>query len=201
MDEVQIDKSGGVCRLTLAAPKRRNALNTQMAGALRDCLAEIAATKACKVLILEGEGPHFYAGMDLKLLSDANAESDRATFPLLWNETHCTLIGLEIPILVALEGAAVNAGAALALSDDLIVASRSSFTQTGEVQQNMPVPRNAGWIGLKHGEATALRFVHLADPPRAFTPRKVSSCRVSTGAQRLEPGKKGYDLVQTHQHR
>ena len=90
MDKVQINKSGGVCRLPHAAPKRRNALNTKMPPRRRVARMEPAE-----------------------------------------------------------------------------------------------------WFGP----------AETVDPPRAFTPRKVLSCRVSTDAQRLKPGKKGYYLVHTRQHR
>jgi enoyl-CoA hydratase/carnithine racemase len=182
MDKVQINKSGGVCRLTHAAPKRRNALNTKMTRALRYCLAEIAAMKACKVRCREGVEPYFCTGIDLEFLPDANAESDRTRADeLLARGVICKT---------------VHNGQANAATREL-AEGLEGFPGDGLVSTKMAPRRSvarmepAEWFGP----------AETVDPLRALTPRKVSSCRVSTDAQRLKPGKKGYYHVHTRQHR
>ena len=80
-----------------------------------------------------------------------------------WFDVHMFLLDSPKVLITALQGGAINGGAALALAGDLMIAGRSAFVQTGETQFGMPIPRNVSWLVLRHGEATAMRFVLMAD--------------------------------------
>jgi enoyl-CoA hydratase/carnithine racemase len=163
MSEVIVTRRGNWAEIGLNRPARRNAVTDVTAAALRDALKSFQPDESIKSLVLYGEGPSFCSGMDLKALGPEGPEEARQRFPALWTEIHELLLDMPMPLIVALEGAAMNAGAALALSGDLLIAARSGFIQTGEPQMGMPVTRNAAWLVLRHGEATAMRFVLMAD--------------------------------------
>lgn len=163
MSEVIVTRHDNWAEIGLNRPARRNAVTDVTAAELRDALVKFKADAGIKSLVIYGEGPSFCSGMDLKALGPEGTEEARQRFPGLWTAIHETLLEMPMPLVIALEGAAMNAGAALALSGDLLIAARSAFIQTGEPQMGMPVTRNAAWLVLRHGEATAMRFVLMAD--------------------------------------
>ncbi|MBE7246158.1 MAG: enoyl-CoA hydratase/isomerase family protein, partial [Actinomycetospora chiangmaiensis] len=58
--------AGGVATLTLNRPQARNALSMALMAALQDALDAIRDDPAVRVVILQGAGPAFCAGHDLK---------------------------------------------------------------------------------------------------------------------------------------
>ena len=66
---------GGVVRLTLNRPDKRNALSQALLAQLGAALAEVAADPAARVVVLAGRGPAFCAGHDLaELVGRSEAE-------------------------------------------------------------------------------------------------------------------------------
>ena len=55
-----------VAVLTLTRPQAANAFNKEMIEGISKCLDEVKHHKACRALIIKGEGKHFSAGADLK---------------------------------------------------------------------------------------------------------------------------------------
>jgi len=163
MSDIIVTRHEHWAEIGLNRPTRRNAVTDVTAAEILDALKKFKGDDGVKSLLLYGEGPSFCSGMDLKALGPDGPEVARQRFPALWTAIHETLLEMPMPMIVALEGAAMNAGAALALSGDLLIAAKSGFIQTGEPQMGMPVTRNAAWLVLRHGEATAMRFVLMAD--------------------------------------
>ena len=75
----------GVKRLTMADPRRRNALSEAMMAALATALDAAASDPAVRVVVLAATGPVFCAGHDLKEMTAARQEPDagRARFAQL----------------------------------------------------------------------------------------------------------------------
>ncbi|MFM9968305.1 MAG: enoyl-CoA hydratase/isomerase family protein [Burkholderiales bacterium] len=163
MSDVIVTRHDTWAEIGLNRPARRNAITDVTAAELRDALVNFKGDTGINSLVIYGEGPSFCSGMDLKALGPDGPEEARQRFPVLWTAIHETLLEMPMPLIIALEGAAMNAGAALALSGDLLIAAKSSFIQVGEPQMGMPATRNAAWLVLRHGEATAMRFVLMAD--------------------------------------
>ncbi len=163
MSDIIVTRHEHWAEIGLNRPARRNAVTDVTAAEILDALKKFKDDDGIKSLLLYGEGPSFCSGMDLKALGPDGPEEARQRFPGLWTAIHETLMEMPMPMIVALEGAAMNAGAALSLSGDLLIAAKSGFIQTGEPQMGMPVTRNAAWLVLRHGEATAMRFVLMAD--------------------------------------
>jgi enoyl-CoA hydratase len=59
------EEGGSVARITLARPERRNAQDYQMLHEIDRAFALAAQDEAVRVVILDGEGPHFSSGHDL----------------------------------------------------------------------------------------------------------------------------------------
>ncbi|MGA0024472.1 MAG: enoyl-CoA hydratase/isomerase family protein [Burkholderiales bacterium] len=71
-DELLRKHDGHVTRLTLNRPQKANALSAALVEALIDAV-EYAATDGTRLLILDGNSPHFCAGFDF---SDLQSQSD-----------------------------------------------------------------------------------------------------------------------------
>lgn len=110
----------GVARIALNRPEKRNALNPELRGALIEAVGAALAESSVRALVLSGEGEHFCAGGDIESLAGLDAEAARARM-----QNNHRLVRLlaqaEKPVVAAVEGYAVGAGAGLALLADTIV--------------------------------------------------------------------------------
>ncbi|MCX5993352.1 MAG: enoyl-CoA hydratase/isomerase family protein, partial [Chloroflexi bacterium] len=55
----------GILHVKLNRPEKRNALNWQIIGEIKQCFADVATQTAVEVVLLSGEGKCFSAGTDL----------------------------------------------------------------------------------------------------------------------------------------
>jgi enoyl-CoA hydratase/carnithine racemase len=135
---VQRETVDGIVVLTLANPRRRNALSRDMLAALKGALAQIADQAAgdspsVRAVVLRAEGPVFSAGHDLRELTTGGEDEHRALFALC-TEVMESIRLLPVPVLAEVHALATAAGCQLAASCDLIVASESASFATPGVQ-------------------------------------------------------------------
>ena len=157
---VVVKRSGAVVEVVLNRPDRRNALSASSISALSDAFAGLAGSDAGAVL-LRGEQGFFCSGLDLGEVDPSGSVVEA------WTEVHCALDQVGLPLIACLEGGAINAGAALALACDLMVAGENSYLQVMEAAMGVTPPVNAAWL--------ALRF------PAAVGRQLALSCRRFTG--------------------
>jgi enoyl-CoA hydratase/carnithine racemase len=124
MTEVLYDVSGGVARLTIDRPERRNALSWSVVSELRAGVAACRADAEARVLVVTGAGDRaFCAGADLAGMAAGAGYLDlhdgrgelAALFHDLWQ--------LGKPTIARVRGYALAAGMGLALACDLVVAA------------------------------------------------------------------------------
>ena len=123
MSDVRIESHDTVREIVLTAPHRRNALNRRMLAEFADAVATIAADDRARAVIIRGEGKSFCAGADLtSLFGDPNREVSvlRAELSRVY-ASFLSLTDLTVPIISAVQGAAVGAGANIAFASDLVV--------------------------------------------------------------------------------
>lgn len=152
-----------VAHVVLNRPERRNALTGPLAVALADVLDLLNHDDSVSVIVLRGAGGAFCSGLDLKEFNADPQPDWVAGFGALWRSVHRKLFESDRIIIGALERAAVNGGAALALACDFLVAGDGAFLQVGEIQQGMAAPMNMAWLRLRYNEALAARVALLGD--------------------------------------
>lgn len=118
-----VDKRDTVRILTLNRPEKRNALDTPLIAALLDALNEANSDDSVGAIVLAGAGKLFSAGADLGEFRDAGAALEA-----LNNRRSDLLLDLQLqlgelgkPVIAAVHGAAIGAGAAIALAADMVV--------------------------------------------------------------------------------
>ncbi|WP_323769211.1 enoyl-CoA hydratase-related protein [Antarctobacter sp.] len=114
-----------VATVTLNRPDVMNALNTQMRAEITDAVAR--GGREARVVVLTGSGKSFCSGQDLgDRANAANLDLERTLrdeyVPMLKAIYDC-----PVPTISAVNGAAAGAGANLALSADVVIATESAF--------------------------------------------------------------------------
>lgn len=163
MSEILVTRHAGWASITFNRPERRNAIDFALAQRFRDALIELNADAELRAIVLQGAGGAFCSGMDIKAFNTDPPPPWRAQFMSLWDEVHRLLLDCPKVLIGAIQGGAINGGAAVALAADISVVGRKAFIHVGEAQVGMGAPRNISWLVLKHGEAVAMRFALLAD--------------------------------------
>jgi enoyl-CoA hydratase len=112
--------SEGVVLLTLDLPDRRNAMTDELTSAWGAAVESLRGDRSVRCVVVTGAGTAFSAGGDLGWLSSGGLGVDGLRDKMLpFYRTWLTLRTLDVPSIAAVNGAAVGAGAALALSCDI----------------------------------------------------------------------------------
>lgn len=105
--------------ITLDRAARRNALDTVHCQAVITAVRD-AVSAGRQAIVLTGSGSSFCAGADLDVVHDAQ-------FRVALYSMIRTIIDAPVPVIAAVNGPAVGAGAQLAVACDLRVAAESAF--------------------------------------------------------------------------
>jgi enoyl-CoA hydratase len=143
-------REGAVEVLTLNRPERRNALSSELIGALGTSFAELADDAAVRAIVLTGAGDRaFCAGMDLKdfAAQSSDGPEPEAAAGEAAEPTRHQLIPWDYPkpIVAALNGATVAGGFELMMSCDLAVAGEQVVFGLAEVKRGL-VPGGGGTL-------------------------------------------------------
>ncbi len=157
-DPVFSTRAGGVAEIVLNRPARRNAVTGPLAERLHAEIVAATEDDDVAVLLLRGAGGAFCSGLDLGEFRADPPPNWMPEFSGLWLDVHAALYDCSKPIVAALERFAINAGSALALAADLLVAGEQAFLHVGEVQMGMAAPMNMAWLRLRHPESVAARL-------------------------------------------
>ena len=157
-DPVVASRKDGVAEIVLNRPARRNAVTGPLAKRLHEEIVAATEDDEVAVLLIRGAGGAFCSGLDLGEFRADPPPDWMPDFSGLWLDVHSALYDCPKPIVVALERFAINAGSALALAADLLVAGEQAFLHVGEIQMGMAAPMNMAWLRLRHPESVAARL-------------------------------------------
>ncbi|MDA7418978.1 crotonase/enoyl-CoA hydratase family protein [Xenophilus arseniciresistens] len=190
---------GRVARIALNRPDRRNALSWEMLCELRAALLEADDLRAVSVIVLEGAGPDFCAGYDMKSAyaryaaegsaapdyrSGSGSFDDDAWKLERFQELLRTAFVLHKPVIAKVHGHCVAGGTDLALYCDMVIAAddaRIGFPAT----RAMGSPPNHMWI-YNVGPQWAKRLLLSGDVVSGADAARIGLVVASAPADRLE---------------
>jgi 2-(1,2-epoxy-1,2-dihydrophenyl)acetyl-CoA isomerase len=116
----------GVARITMAAPDARNAVDRGWCQSFAEVTRECSADPAIRVVVLAAQGEVFSVGGDLDHFVSARARIAAEAFEMtqLFHAGLMRLAQGRAPVVSAVQGVAAGGGLSLALSGDLVIASR-----------------------------------------------------------------------------
>jgi enoyl-CoA hydratase len=126
--ELTVEADGPVRTVTMNRPDDLNAINLALHRALAIVWQQLTADRAAKVVILTGAGQAFSAGGDLNWISSfledpvARDESLREGAQLIEE-----VLRFPLPVIAAVNGAAVGLGCSLAVLSDIVLISEAAY--------------------------------------------------------------------------
>lgn len=143
--------------LTLNRPDRRNAVDGDLHEALVSAMLSIAEDSDVRVVVLTGAGEAFSAGGDFGLIQQIQRDTEKRKSTLETSRMlFWAMLALEVPVIAAVNGPAVGAGATLALLSDIVVMDEGAYLAEPRVE-----------IGLVPGDGAAILWPLLAGVPAA----------------------------------
>ena len=144
---IEVDHTGAVAVLRLNHGKV-NALDLELLSVLAERLAEIEASGA-RAVVLTGAGRVFSAGVDLFRVLDGGPGYAAQLIPALASAFDA-LFGLSLPVVAAVNGAAIAGGAILtAATDRRLMVDGDARIGASELMVGVPFPVSALEI-LRH---------------------------------------------------
>lgn len=154
---ITVDMHGGVSRICLNRPEKRNALCPQLIEELIEAFKQSESDPHCAVVLLSGAGSAFCAGLDLEHLQSLEHKSpsehyaDSAAIAALF----VALRDCDKPTIAAVDGAAIAGGCGLAtLCDFTLATPRAKFGYT-EVRIGFIPAIVSGFLRAQLGEKQA----------------------------------------------
>src|SRR5258708_18688150 len=141
-----VENRGAVRILTMNRPEKRNALDAALTKLLLDEIRAADSDDSLGAIVLTGAGQAFCAGADLaefKGLKDPGAADARAELTM---QLHLSFSKIRIPVVTAINGAAMGGGAGLAIAGDLAVMAEGA---------------KLGYPETKHGVVAAIVLCNL----------------------------------------
>ncbi len=139
---VRIDRPSAT--VVLERPERRNALSYRLLVEFQAALNDLMHQRRVGAVILTGAGSVFCAGLDLKEMGQCgpqDAGSPRVDDLAKFCELIDTMLRFPKPIIAAVNGPAVAAGAALVLASDIVIGTPSA-------DLGLPEPRRGLVAGI-----------------------------------------------------
>ena len=115
----------GIRRIGLNRADKRNALNPSLRGALIEAFEAASGDETVHAIVIAGNGGHFCAGGDIDSMEGLTPQTGRARMKVNHRMVH-VLAETEKPVVVAVSGFAVGAGAGIALLADTVVMGESA---------------------------------------------------------------------------
>jgi 2-(1,2-epoxy-1,2-dihydrophenyl)acetyl-CoA isomerase len=167
-DSVRHRREGHVAVLSIERPERMNALSPEVFARLRALLDDCEADAGVRCVILTGSGRAFCSGQDLGAdlpRRDDGSIDIGAILERDYNPLVLRLRDYPKPVIAAVNGAAVGAGANLALACDIVLAARSAYFQQAFVRIGLMPDAGGTWLLPRIvGAKRAMALMLTADP-------------------------------------
>lgn len=152
----------GVALLRLNRPEARNALNADLRRALTDAFAALPQDPELRAIVITGDDRAFMAGADLREFAGmGTAEVARLGVRRMW----AVIADCPLPVIAAVNGAALGGGLELAMHADIIVAGEGAKLGQPEITVGI-MPGGGGTQRLIRavGKFKAMKMLLTGEP-------------------------------------
>lgn len=154
-----------VLLLRLNRPEKRNALATDLLGAVADALDNAIGDDTVRTVVITGADKFFAAGADINEIAAKDVGGALLDVrPSIW----ARIRAFPKPLVAAVEGWSLGAGNELVMCCDLVVAGRGA--KFGQPETNLGIVPGAGGTATLPrlvGRTRAMKMVLLGDPMTA----------------------------------
>jgi methylglutaconyl-CoA hydratase len=157
MAGLRIERGGGVLRITLAKPERRNAFDAELIAELYQAFSDVGDAR---VVVLAGDGPSFCAGADVEwqrssidLSFEENVQDALRLYRMMDAVDSC-----PAPLVARVQGFALGGGSGLVACSDVVVAAPDAMFGFTEVRLGIIPAVISPFVFAKIGTGAARRF-------------------------------------------
>lgn len=158
---------GAVATITMNRPAQLNALNRDLAFALRDAVKRAAEDETIRAVRIKGEGRAFMAGGDVGMFAE-NFDAAPETIGHLIEAFHgivTTIRTMPKPVIAVLQGAVAGGGLGLALACDVAIAADNVVMISAYTKLGTSPDGGTTWsVTQALGARRAIEFIMLNDP-------------------------------------
>ena len=157
-DKVVIEKAGDAATLTLNRPDKGNAVDSETMALLTEGLAEAAADRGLRLLVIEGRGEHFCSGREPDAPRPENAAEWAETLGRIVrvNELLQSFPGVSLAVV---RGKAFGFGCGLAVQSDVTLAAADARFAFPEIRAGFPPTVVMSYLGRWMHRKKALELV------------------------------------------
>ncbi|MGI8667080.1 MAG: enoyl-CoA hydratase/isomerase family protein [Jatrophihabitans sp.] len=163
-----LERDEGVATVTMNRPESMNSLSTELKNALVHTLAELAADRAVRAVVLTGSGRGFCVGQDLAEhieLLQAQDPAPLSTVERHYNPITLSLAAMAKPVIAAVNGTAAGAGASFSFACDLRIVSDQAKFLLAFANVGLGLDSGASWtLQRLIGAGRATELCLLAQP-------------------------------------
>jgi enoyl-CoA hydratase len=150
-------RDNGVLLITIDRPEKYNAADEEMHAELAAIWRDVSSDKETRVAVITGAGKAFSAGGDLAMVERMAGDYDRVSHMLgEMSDLVYNMINCDKPIVSAINGVAVGAGAVAALLADIAIVAEDARIGDGHVK-----------LGVAAGDHAAIIWPLLAGMAKA----------------------------------
>jgi enoyl-CoA hydratase/carnithine racemase len=161
MEEIFTEQVGGILRVELNRPTKKNAMTAAMYVALADVFNDAARDASTRVVLWHGAGDSFCAGNDIQdFLRNPPAASESPQARLMH-----AFVDFDKPLVAAVQGAAIGGGTTMLTHCDFVYAGESARFQMPFINLALVPEFGSSWsLPARIGHLRAAELILLGAP-------------------------------------
>ena len=185
LENIKLEKEGGLSTITLNRPEKLNLLNREMINEIGRAVEELGKDEGIRVVVITGAGDRaFTAGIDVNEMKDLNPSSAREFIRQL-HYTIKSVRDLDKVVIAAINGFCFGGGCELAMACDLRIASENAEIGLPEIKLGIPSVIEAALMPLLIGMGRARELIFLGDPITADEAERIGLVNKVVPADKL----------------
>jgi enoyl-CoA hydratase len=130
--------SDGVAHVELTRPEKLNCFDDDLHDEFTEVIDQLSQSRDARALLLTSTGRAFSAGGDANWMREVNSDPIKARYLIdRGHRLFTSFLGLRIPVVTAVQGAAMGLGANIAFGSDIVIALRGAKLADSHVRMGL----------------------------------------------------------------